>query len=79
MLAVTFLLKASAPLGSDPTKRTPKDIFRQVLRMDFLGAFLVAATVTPLVLALQWGGNTKPWNDKDVIIVSTCLYTACLI
>lgn len=74
MFAVTFILKASAPLGSDPTKRTPKDIFRQILAMDFLGAFLIAATVTSLVLALQWGGNTKPWNDKDVIIVSISLF-----
>lgn len=37
--------------------------------MDFVGATLVAAAVTCVVLALQWGGNTKPWNDKAVIIV----------
>lgn len=23
--------------------------------------------VTSLILALQWGGNQKPWHDKDVI------------
>ena len=23
--------------------------------------------VTSLLLALQWGGNQKPWHDKDVI------------
>ncbi|KAJ6622510.1 major facilitator superfamily domain-containing protein, partial [Mycena sp. CBHHK59/15] len=68
LVAVTFLLKASPPLGSDPTKRSPKDIFQQMLRMDFVGATLVAAAVTCLVLALQWGGNTKAWNDKAVII-----------
>ncbi|KAF7372555.1 Major facilitator transporter-like protein [Mycena venus] len=32
------------------------------------GAILVAGAVTSLVLALQWGGNTKPWDDKAVII-----------
>ncbi|KAJ3980564.1 ABC transporter [Lentinula detonsa] len=68
LLAVSLLLKASPPLGSDPTKRTPKDIFHQILQVDYLGATLIAGAVTSLVLALQWGGNTKPWNDKAVII-----------
>ena len=36
--------------------------------MDFIGATLIASAVTCLVLALQWGGNTKPWGDKAVII-----------
>ncbi|KAJ3797369.1 ABC transporter [Lentinula aff. detonsa] len=68
LLAVSLLLKASPPLGSDPTKRTPKHIFHQILQVDYLGATLIAGAVTCLVLALQWGGNTKPWNDKAVII-----------
>ncbi|KAJ7253497.1 ABC transporter [Mycena rebaudengoi] len=68
LIAVLLLLKASLPLGADPTKRSPKDIFRQILRLDFGGATLVAGAVTTLVLALQWGGNTKPWDDKAVII-----------
>ncbi|KAJ7666368.1 major facilitator superfamily domain-containing protein [Mycena rosella] len=66
--AVLLLLKAAPPLGSDPTKRTPKDILQQVLRLDFLGATLVAGAVTSVSLSLQWGGNTKAWNDKAVII-----------
>ncbi|KAE9398246.1 MFS general substrate transporter [Gymnopus androsaceus JB14] len=68
VLAVTFLLKASPPLGSDPTKRSTKDLLHQTLGLDYFGAVLVAAAVTCLVLALQWGGNTKPWGDKAVII-----------
>jgi hypothetical protein len=64
-----LLLKALPPLGSDPTQRSPREILRQTLRLDFLGAILVAGSVTCLILALQWGGNTKPWGDKDVIIV----------
>ncbi|KAJ7442371.1 major facilitator superfamily domain-containing protein [Mycena galericulata] len=68
LTAVTYLLKAAPPLGSDPNKRTWRDLLRQVGRMDFIGAILVAGTVTTLVLALQWGGNTKPWNDKAIII-----------
>ncbi|KAJ6549778.1 transporter [Mycena capillaripes] len=65
---VLFLLKASPPLGSDPNKRSTQDIWQQILRLDFFGAFLVAGGITCLVLALQFGGNTKPWDDKAVII-----------
>ncbi|KAJ6534963.1 major facilitator superfamily domain-containing protein [Mycena capillaripes] len=68
LAAVTFLHKASPPLGSDPNKRSWADIMHQFIRMDFVGAALIAATVTTLVLGLQWGGNTKPWGDKAVII-----------
>ncbi|KAF7364345.1 Major facilitator transporter-like protein [Mycena sanguinolenta] len=67
-LGVSLLLKAAPPLGADPTQRSTSDILRQVLRLDFIGATLVAGAMTCLVLALQWGGNTKPWGDKDVII-----------
>ncbi|KAK7042558.1 major facilitator transporter-like protein [Favolaschia claudopus] len=68
ILGVVFLLKSSLPLGADPTKRSAHDILHQVLRMDYIGATFVAGAITSLVLALQWGGNTKPWGDKDVII-----------
>ncbi|KAJ7649594.1 major facilitator superfamily domain-containing protein [Mycena rosella] len=67
LTAVIFLLKAAPPLGSDPTKRSWNDIFQQTLRLDFLGAILVAGAVTSVSLALQWGGNTKAWDDKAVI------------
>ncbi|KAJ7238817.1 transporter [Mycena haematopus] len=82
MAGVTFLLKASAPLGSDPTKRSRQDIIQQTRGLDFVGAFIVAGAVTCLVIALQWGGNTKPWGDKSVIIcfvfagVLTAVYIA---
>ncbi|KAJ7717016.1 hypothetical protein B0H16DRAFT_1476368 [Mycena metata] len=57
------------PLGADLTKRSRRDILQEVRHLDFLRATLVASAVTTLVLALQWGGNTKPWNDKAVIIL----------
>ncbi|KAJ7691060.1 hypothetical protein B0H14DRAFT_3532078 [Mycena olivaceomarginata] len=37
--------KAVPPLGSDPTKRAPQDTVRQILRLDFLGATLVAGAI----------------------------------
>ncbi|KAJ7726126.1 MFS general substrate transporter [Mycena metata] len=68
LLGVTFLLKAAPPLGADPNKRSIRDLLQQVRHLDYVGATLVAGAVTTLVLALQWGGNIKPWGDKDVII-----------
>ncbi|KAK7039735.1 major facilitator transporter-like protein [Favolaschia claudopus] len=59
---------ASPPLGADPNKRSWADVLEQTRRMDFVGAILSAGAVTCLILALQWGGNTKPWDDKAVII-----------
>ncbi|KAJ7184617.1 ABC transporter [Mycena filopes] len=70
MCGVVFLLKAAPPLGSDPAKRTARDRWQQTLRLDLVGLALVSGAVTTLVLGLQWGGNTKPWNDKAVIIAS---------
>ncbi|KAK6996675.1 major facilitator superfamily domain-containing protein [Favolaschia claudopus] len=67
-LAVVLLtLPARPPLGSDPTQRAAKALLKQVLHMDLVGAVLVSAAVTCLVLALQWGGNSKSWNDGAVI------------
>ncbi|KAJ7143873.1 major facilitator superfamily domain-containing protein [Mycena epipterygia] len=68
VVAVVFLLKAAPPLGADPAKRSRSDLGNQVRHIDWVGATLVSGAVTTLVLALQWGGNTKPWNDEAVII-----------
>ncbi|KAJ7696847.1 ABC transporter [Mycena metata] len=68
LLGVIFLLKSSPPLGADLSKRSTRDLLRQALRFDYVGLILVAGSLTTLVLALQWGGNTKPWGDKAVII-----------
>jgi len=38
--------------------------------MDFIGGIIFAGSVTTLIIALQWGGNQKPWNDAGVITVS---------
>jgi len=69
-MAVILLLKSSPPLGANPTKRSPRDILRQAAQLDLVGTALVSGIVMCLVLALQWGRNTKLWNDKAVIIVS---------
>ncbi|KAF7299910.1 Major facilitator superfamily protein [Mycena chlorophos] len=68
LVVVTLLLKAAPPLGADSVQRTWGYMGRQVLRLDYVGATLVAGAVTSFILALQWGGNTKPWNSAAVIV-----------
>ncbi|KAJ7674012.1 ABC transporter [Mycena polygramma] len=68
MVVITLILNAVPPLGSDPTKRSRRDLRHQVRDIDWVGAVLVAGAVTALGLGLQWGGNTKAWGDKAVII-----------
>ncbi|KZP30295.1 hypothetical protein FIBSPDRAFT_946029 [Athelia psychrophila] len=44
------------------------DLLALAKRIDFSGRTSVALSKTCLSLALQWGGNTKLWSDKDIII-----------
>ena len=37
------------------------------LQMDPLGTFTIMAAIVCYLLALQWGGVTKPWSSSDVI------------
>lgn len=76
LFAITFLLKAAPPFGCKPEENTTQARLHRLLYMDWLGAGLVLASVTCLVLALQWGGNTKPWNDGSVI---ACLVLAVVL
>ncbi|KAJ7078002.1 ABC transporter [Mycena belliarum] len=67
-LSVLVFLRGEPPLGADPTRRAWADLLPQVKRLDVGGATLIAGAVTSLVLALQWGGNTKSWGDSAVIV-----------
>ncbi|KAJ7204773.1 ABC transporter [Mycena pura] len=50
-----------------PTVKTSGSAFKMWLHLDWVGAVLSFAMVTVLLLAVQWGGNEKPWNDPTVI------------
>lgn len=49
--------------------------------MDLLGTGLIIAAVVCFLLALQWGGVTKPWSDSTVIgtLVGFVLLVICFI
>ncbi|KAL2799254.1 major facilitator superfamily domain-containing protein [Aspergillus keveii] len=38
-----------------------------ILAMDISGIVLLLGSILCFLLALQWGGSAKPWNDADVI------------
>ncbi|KAH8835002.1 major facilitator superfamily domain-containing protein [Flagelloscypha sp. PMI_526] len=39
----------------------------KLLQMDFTGAFMVTGAIVAYMLALQKGGQLKPWNSSEVI------------
>jgi MFS transporter, DHA2 family, glioxin efflux transporter len=54
--------------------RTPKNakpikapLLEKIMQMDPLGTLTIVAGVCCFILALQWGGVTKSWNDSTVI------------
>jgi hypothetical protein len=54
----------TTPARSVPAKATLKE---KVLQMDLPGTFTIMAGVICFILALQWGGQKKPWSSSDVI------------
>ncbi|GAA5876984.1 hypothetical protein JCM1840_007089 [Sporobolomyces johnsonii] len=81
LVACTFLLKSAPPLGSDPNKRSTRDLLLATARMDWIGGTLALGAVTSLVLALQWGGNQKPWKSGAVIacfVVAGVAFILCV-
>ncbi|KAF1349677.1 MFS gliotoxin efflux transporter glia [Delphinella strobiligena] len=53
-----------APLHSKPKKAGLKE---KILQMDIFGSCTIMAAIVCIILALQWGGVTKPWASADVI------------
>lgn len=69
IVAITLLVDAPPPLGSEGYDRSSKTMLRRTAALDWIGAALNLGAVTSLVLGLQWGGNEKAWNSADVIVV----------
>lgn len=42
-------------------------LLRRLRQLDWIGAFISLGAVAVFMIALQWGGNQKPWNDPSVI------------
>ena len=65
-IVVLLWLFLPVPRHIKPTPATWKEI---ILQMDFPGFSLILASLVCFVLALQWGGQTKAWNNSSVIAI----------
>ncbi|KAI4288898.1 MAG: hypothetical protein L6R35_001843 [Caloplaca aegaea] len=64
LAAAILLFTYKPPKAATPQPATWKET---LLQMDPLGTILITAAVICYILALQWGGSTKPWSDSTVI------------
>jgi MFS family permease len=42
-------------------------VLQRVKQLDLLGLGILIPAIIALILALQWGGSTYPWNDSRII------------
>lgn len=61
MFAIVFFLPYQTVLASH------NGLLRAIIRLDWIGTVLVFGFVSFLLIALQYGGNERPWNDGLVI------------
>ncbi|KAG8958974.1 hypothetical protein FRC00_002081 [Tulasnella sp. 408] len=54
-----------------------KETMRRLAGIDWIGAILSTSMIISILLPLQWGGVTKPWNDKTVIALF-CVFAVLL-
>ncbi|THH08426.1 hypothetical protein EW145_g2713 [Phellinidium pouzarii] len=52
-----------------PPVEKGKSMRQSWLRLDWIGTTLCLGMVTTLLIALQWGGNEKPWNSTTIIVL----------
>ncbi|PVG01377.1 ABC transporter [Serendipita vermifera] len=64
-LAVLIWLPGNPP--PENPLYTGKTRLQKWLLMDWVGSVLSLGMITSLLLPLQWGGVTRPWNDRVVI------------
>jgi MFS family permease len=79
LAVVIVLFFLHIPSDAKPAQASWKEKF---LQMDFLGAGLVMGLIVSFILALQYGGLTKPWNSSVVIgllVGSFALTVTCVI
>ena len=60
--AAIIVIFFHAPVEPEPATR--REIF---LQMDFPGTFILMAAIVCYLLAMQWAGTTRPWDDPSVI------------
>ena len=71
LILQTIVQPASPPLGQAATyKGYSRGMIRKVALCDWVGCIMAMGWGCCVILALQWGGIERPWNDGGVV---TCL------
>ena len=76
--AVMIFIFFQPPASATTAKASWKE---KVLQMDFVGAALVMGLIVSYLLALQYGGQTKPWKSSVVIgllVGSFAIFVTCV-
>ncbi|RIB13931.1 major facilitator superfamily domain-containing protein [Gigaspora rosea] len=63
VIAIIFFLHMKMPAGS---------LLAKFKRIDFIGIIIMIVSTVCILLSLNWGGSTYPWNSP-VIIVLLCV------
>ncbi|KAG8810908.1 hypothetical protein FRC17_002709 [Serendipita sp. 399] len=66
-VAAVLLFQPTNPPPPNPLYGPEVTTKQKWLSLDWVGAVLSVGTITCLLFPLQWGGISRPWNDKVVI------------
>ncbi|KAG8863174.1 hypothetical protein FRB96_009356 [Tulasnella sp. 330] len=69
MAVLLFLRPSRMKKGGQPSEEESLSLIGKVLKIDWIGSTLYFGSTTCILIALQWGGVQKPWNDKAIIIL----------
>ncbi|KAJ9119551.1 hypothetical protein QFC22_003260 [Naganishia vaughanmartiniae] len=64
---VIFFFVKSKPSHAEIDPEDNRTTLERWRSLDWIGLILLLGVTTCLILALSWGGNTRPWNDAGVI------------
>ena len=61
-----IFLFLKTPAAAKPVEASLREKF---LQMDFIGTITIMAATICYLLAMEWGGITKPWSSGSVITI----------
>lgn len=66
LILVFFLLRLPKEGDRNPGEKKPT-LLQKAWDLDPVGALLIIAAVVCLLLALQWGGQSRSWGSSSVV------------
>ncbi|KAL7411362.1 ABC transporter [Mrakia frigida] len=76
LVAIYFFIESTPPPGQDPNET--RSSLRRFAELDWIGSILILGVTTCLILPLQEGGISKPWDDKSVI-AELCVFGVLVV